>query len=90
MAGGGDFNAKVIEEFRANGGKVGGYFAGATLLLLHHSGAKTGADRVNPLAAGCLGPGLGQDAGPRPAKTPARARPRRERYSRGQVARGVR
>jgi deazaflavin-dependent oxidoreductase (nitroreductase family) len=49
MADGGDFNATVIEEFRANGGKVGGYFAGATLLLLHHSGAKTGAERVNPL-----------------------------------------
>ncbi len=49
MADGGDFNGKVIEEFRANGGKVGGYFEGAPLLLLHHNGAKTGAERVNPL-----------------------------------------
>ena len=49
MADGDDFNGKVIEEFRANGGKVGGYFEGATLLLLHHNGAKTGTERVNPL-----------------------------------------
>jgi deazaflavin-dependent oxidoreductase (nitroreductase family) len=49
MADGDDFNGKVIAEFRANGGKVGGYFAGAPLLLLHHNGAKTGAERVNPL-----------------------------------------
>ena len=44
-----DFNTKIIEEFRANGGKVGGMFEGATLLLLHHAGAKSGAERVNPL-----------------------------------------
>lgn len=44
-----DFNAKIIEDFRANGGKVGGNFEAATLLLLHHRGAKTGAERVNPL-----------------------------------------
>jgi deazaflavin-dependent oxidoreductase (nitroreductase family) len=49
VADGDDFNGKVIEEFRANGGKVGGPFAGAPLLLLHHHGAKTGAERVNPL-----------------------------------------
>ena len=49
MADGDDFNGKVIEEFRANSGKVGGYFEGAPLLLLHHNGAKTGAERVNPL-----------------------------------------
>jgi len=49
MADGDDFNGQVIEEFRANGGKVGGYFAGAPLLLLHHNGARTGAERVNPL-----------------------------------------
>jgi deazaflavin-dependent oxidoreductase (nitroreductase family) len=49
MADGDDFNAKVIAEFRANGGKVGGFFEGAPLLLLHHAGAKTGAERVNPL-----------------------------------------
>jgi deazaflavin-dependent oxidoreductase (nitroreductase family) len=44
-----DFNASVIEEFRANGGRVGGMFEGAPLLLLHHTGARTGAARVNPL-----------------------------------------
>lgn len=49
MADGDDFNGKVIEEFRANGGKVGGFFEGAPLLLLHHNGARTGAERVNPL-----------------------------------------
>ncbi len=49
MADGEDFNGKVIEEFRANGGKVGGWFEGATLLLLHHTGAKSGTERVNPL-----------------------------------------
>jgi deazaflavin-dependent oxidoreductase (nitroreductase family) len=49
MADGDDFNGQVIAEFRANGGKVGGFFAGAPLLLLHHTGAKTGAPRVNPL-----------------------------------------
>jgi deazaflavin-dependent oxidoreductase (nitroreductase family) len=49
MADGDDFNGKVIAEFRENDGKVGGFFAGAPLLLLHHAGAKTGTERVNPL-----------------------------------------
>jgi len=49
MSDGDDFNGKVIEEFRANGGKVGGFFQGQTMLLLHHAGAKTGTERVNPL-----------------------------------------
>ena len=49
MADGDDFNGKVIEEFRTNGGKVGGFFEGAPLLLLHHNGAKSGTERVNPL-----------------------------------------
>jgi deazaflavin-dependent oxidoreductase (nitroreductase family) len=44
-----DFNEKVINEFRANGGKVGGPFEGAPVLLLHHVGAKSGTERVNPL-----------------------------------------
>lgn len=44
------FNAKVIEEFRTNGGKVGGPFEGADLLLLTTTGAKSGQRRVNPLA----------------------------------------
>ena len=45
-----DFNARIIEEFRANQGRVGGMFEGSTLLLLHHVGARSGQDRVNPLA----------------------------------------
>lgn len=44
-----DWNADIIEEFRANGGKVGGMFSGAPLLLLHTTGAKSGQARVNPL-----------------------------------------
>jgi deazaflavin-dependent oxidoreductase (nitroreductase family) len=43
-----DWNAQVIEEFRANGGKVGGPFEGAPLLLLHSTGAKSGQARVSP------------------------------------------
>ncbi len=45
-----DFNAKVIEEFRASEGRVGGMFASMPLLLLHHTGAKSGKSRTNPLA----------------------------------------
>lgn len=45
-----DWNQSIIEEFRANEGRVGGRFEGATLLLLHHTGAKSGIERVNPLA----------------------------------------
>ena len=44
-----DFNQQVIEEFRANEGKVGGYFEGQTVLLLHTTGAKSGLERVNPV-----------------------------------------
>ncbi len=52
-----DYNAKVIEEFRANGGKVGGAFDGAPLLLLHTTGAKSGRERVNPMMYQDLGDG---------------------------------
>ncbi len=45
-----DWNKKIIEEFRANGGNVGGSFAGKPLLLLHTTGAKSGQQRVNPVA----------------------------------------
>jgi deazaflavin-dependent oxidoreductase (nitroreductase family) len=45
----GDWNASVIEEFRSNGGRVAA-FARQPLLLLHHRGAKSGIQRVNPLA----------------------------------------
>jgi deazaflavin-dependent oxidoreductase (nitroreductase family) len=44
-----DYNAKIIEEFRANSGRVGGPWAGATLLLIHQIGAKSGTERVTPL-----------------------------------------
>ena len=44
-----DFNRAIIEEFRANSGKVGGYFAGANMLLLHTIGARSGQARTNPL-----------------------------------------
>ena len=44
-----DFNQAVIAEFRANAGVVGGYFAGANLLLLHTTGAKSGQPRISPL-----------------------------------------
>ena len=52
-----DFNSKVIEEFRANGGKVGGSFEGAPLLLLHTTGAKSGQERVSPTMYQDLGDG---------------------------------
>jgi len=45
-----DWNQQVIDEFRANDGRVGGRFEGRTLLLLHHRGAKTGTERINPVA----------------------------------------
>jgi deazaflavin-dependent oxidoreductase (nitroreductase family) len=44
-----DFNGKIIAEFRANDGKVGGPFEGAPMILVHHAGAKTGTERVAPL-----------------------------------------
>src|SRR5579862_9101860 len=44
-----DWNRKIIEEFRANHGKVGGSFESAPIVLLHTSGAKTGEERVNPM-----------------------------------------
>lgn len=44
-----DFNTKIIEEFRSNGGKVGGQFEGAPMLLLSTTGAKSGKTRENPM-----------------------------------------
>lgn len=44
-----DYNERIIEEFRANHGKVGGNFEGAPLLLLHSVGAKSGQTRVSPM-----------------------------------------
>ena len=45
-----DFNTQIITEFRENSGQVGGMFEAMPLLLLHHTGAKSGVDRVSPLA----------------------------------------
>jgi deazaflavin-dependent oxidoreductase (nitroreductase family) len=44
-----EFNRAIIEEFRANGGKVGGSFEGAPVLLLTSTGAKSGQRRTTPL-----------------------------------------
>lgn len=44
-----DWNQKIIEEFRANAGRVGGPFEGAPMILVHHIGARTGTERVAPL-----------------------------------------
>jgi deazaflavin-dependent oxidoreductase (nitroreductase family) len=45
-----DYNDTIIEEFRANGGHVGGPWADTPMLLIHHTGAKSGTERVTPLA----------------------------------------
>lgn len=47
-----NWNAQVMAEFRANGGRCGGPFEGAEMVILHHTGAKTGAARETPLC--CL------------------------------------
>jgi deazaflavin-dependent oxidoreductase (nitroreductase family) len=52
-----DWNRRVADEFRANGGKVA-QFEGRPLLLLHHTGAKTGTERVNPLVYLPVGEGF--------------------------------
>ena len=55
--GAGDYNTKIIEEFRANGGRVGGPWTGTTMILIHHIGARSGIERVSPLAFSALGDG---------------------------------
>ena len=44
-----DWNKAIIEEFRANGGKVGGHFEGKPMLLIHTIGAKSGKPHLNPV-----------------------------------------
>jgi deazaflavin-dependent oxidoreductase (nitroreductase family) len=44
-----DWNARVVEEFRSNQGRVGGPFEGAPITLVHHRGRKSGRDYVNPM-----------------------------------------
>jgi len=46
-----DWNQQIIDEFRANDGTVETMGFGRGLVLLHHRGAKTGTERVTPLAA---------------------------------------
>jgi deazaflavin-dependent oxidoreductase (nitroreductase family) len=53
-----DWNASIIKEFRENGGRVGGQFEGAPLLLLHTTGAKTGQERVAPVMYQEVGDGF--------------------------------
>ena len=51
------FNANVIEEFRANEGRVGGALADSQIILVHHVGVRTGVQRVTPLVCFPLGDG---------------------------------
>jgi deazaflavin-dependent oxidoreductase (nitroreductase family) len=53
-----DFNGQIIAEFRANGGRVGGPFQGSDILLLHHTGARSGLQRVSPLTFQWIGDSL--------------------------------
>lgn len=52
-----EMNQKIIAEFRENDGKVGGMFKGMPMVLLHTKGAKSGAERINPLAFQALDDG---------------------------------
>jgi deazaflavin-dependent oxidoreductase (nitroreductase family) len=52
-----DFDRAIVEEFRANGGRVGGVLAGTPLMLVHHIGARSGVAHVTPLACTVRGPG---------------------------------
>jgi deazaflavin-dependent oxidoreductase (nitroreductase family) len=45
-----DYNTRIIEEFRANEGRVGGTWAGYTVILVHHIGARSRIERVTPLS----------------------------------------
>ena len=52
-----DYNTKIIAEFRANQGRVGGPWAGTPMILIHHIGARSGIERVTPLACSPRGQG---------------------------------
>jgi deazaflavin-dependent oxidoreductase (nitroreductase family) len=52
-----DYNTEIIKEFRANQGRVGGIWTGTTLILIHHIGAKSGVERVTPVACSPQGEG---------------------------------
>lgn len=53
-----EFNKSLIEEFRANGGQVGGQFAGAPMILVTTTGRKSGQQRTSPLVYGKTGDDL--------------------------------
>jgi deazaflavin-dependent oxidoreductase (nitroreductase family) len=53
-----EFNRRIIEEFRANGGRAGGVLAGTPLVLVHHVGARSGIEHVTPLAYSAQGADL--------------------------------
>jgi len=59
-SGANSWNAGVIREFRANGGRVGGALADATIILLHQIGARSGIERITPV--GCFPQGDGRFA----------------------------
>jgi deazaflavin-dependent oxidoreductase (nitroreductase family) len=52
-----DYNTQIIEEFRATRGRAGGMWTGTTLILIHHIGAKSGIERVTPVACSLQGEG---------------------------------
>jgi deazaflavin-dependent oxidoreductase (nitroreductase family) len=52
-----DYNTQIIREFRANQGRVGGMWTGTTLILIHHIGARSGIERVTPVACSPQGKG---------------------------------
>jgi deazaflavin-dependent oxidoreductase (nitroreductase family) len=52
-----DYNTEIISEFRANQGRVGGMWTGTTLILIHHIGARSGIERVTPVACSPRGEG---------------------------------
>jgi deazaflavin-dependent oxidoreductase (nitroreductase family) len=52
-----DYNSEIIKEFRANQGRVGGMWTGTTLILIHHIGARSGIERVTPVACSPRGEG---------------------------------
>jgi deazaflavin-dependent oxidoreductase (nitroreductase family) len=54
---GSGYNARIIKEFRANQGRVGGPWADTTLILIHHIGARSGIERVTPLGCSCQADG---------------------------------
>ncbi len=52
-----DYNSEIINEFRANQGRVGGMWQGTTLILIHHIGARSGIEHVTPVACSPRGEG---------------------------------